>query len=73
MMHCIGTWAKEWRRACIDSGLPKHKLATLVKTNFAYKFVMFKQCLSYQIAIVMCYNHQTKALIRFLLQQLGQL
>jgi thiosulfate reductase cytochrome b subunit len=72
-MHCIGTWVKEGRWACVDSSLLKHKLATLVNTHFAFKFIMFEQCLSYRIAIVMCYNHRRKGLIGFLLQQLGQL
>jgi hypothetical protein len=46
----------------ISSSLHEHKLAILVKTHFASKFVMFEQCLTYQVAIIMCYNCQIEVL-----------
>ncbi len=33
-----------------------------MKTCFASKVVMFKQCLAYQVVIMSCYNHQMEAL-----------
>ncbi len=46
----------------ISSSLHEHKLTTLVKTHFASKVVMFEQCLTYQVAIIMCYNCQIEVL-----------
>jgi hypothetical protein len=58
----LGKGSKEWKCTCLDCGLPKRKLTTLVKTCFASKVSMFQQCLMYWQAIIMCYNHQTEAL-----------
>jgi hypothetical protein len=58
----VGKGAKEWKHACLESSLPKCKLATLMKMRFASKVVMFQQCLAYKVAIIMCYGHQIKAL-----------
>jgi hypothetical protein len=33
-----------------------------VKTHFASKVAMSKQCLTYEVAIIMCYSCQTKVL-----------
>jgi hypothetical protein len=55
-------WCKEWKRACLESSLPECKLATLVNTHFASKVVMFHQCLTCRVAIIMCYGRQIKAL-----------
>ncbi len=47
----------------VSSSLHEHKLEILVKTHFASKVVMFEQCLTYQVAIIMCYNCQIKVLV----------
>lgn len=47
----------------ISSSLHEHKLATLVKTHFASKVVMFEQCLTrLSSCIIMCYNCQIEVL-----------
>jgi len=46
----------------VSFGLHEHKLTTLVKTHFASKVVMFEQCLTYQVAIIMCYNYEIEVL-----------
>ncbi len=45
-----------------SSSLHEQKLITLVKTHFAFKVLMFEQCLTYQVAIIMCYNCQIEVL-----------
>jgi len=59
----IGKGAKEWKEACLEFGLFKHKLASLVKTCFASKVVMFQQCLAYKVIIIMCYGRHIKVLV----------
>jgi hypothetical protein len=46
----------------VSSSLHEQKLATSVRTHFASKVVMFEQCLTYQVAIIMCYNCQIEVL-----------
>jgi len=58
----VGKGAKEWKWACLESGLPECKLVTLVKTHFASKVAMFHQCLACRAIIIMCYGHQIEAL-----------
>jgi hypothetical protein len=41
-LYIVGKGAKEWKRACLEFGLPKRKLATLMKTCFASKVAMFQ-------------------------------
>jgi len=43
LLWIVGKGAKEWKRACLDFGLPKHILATPVKTQFVSKVTMFEQ------------------------------
>ncbi len=59
----VGKGVKQWKQLCLKFGLFKCKLTTLVKTRFASKVVMFQQCLTYKVAIIMCYGHQIKVLV----------
>jgi hypothetical protein len=47
LLWIVGKGAKQWRHAYLDFGLPKHKSATPVKTQFASKVTMFEQCITY--------------------------
>jgi hypothetical protein len=65
----VGKGAKERKQACLESGLPKCNLATLVRMRFTSKVVMFQQCLTYKTAIIMCYGCQIKALANIITQK----
>jgi hypothetical protein len=62
----VGKGAKEWKWACLEFGLLKCKLATLVKMHFASKVSVFQQCLAYRSPIIMCYGRQIKDLVNMI-------
>lgn len=62
IVHC-NKWGKIMEMCLhVSFSLHEHKLTTLVKTHFASKVVMFEQCLTYQVAIIMCYNCEIEVL-----------
>ncbi len=65
-MCIVGKGVKEWKWACLESGLLECKLATSVKMHFASKVFVFQQCSAYRFPIIMCYGHQIKALVNMI-------
>ncbi len=39
---------QEWKKTCVESGLPPWKLKTTFKTRFASKVFVFKKCLEFK-------------------------
>ncbi len=53
-----GKGLQEWVKTCKDVVLWPQKLKTLVKTKFASKVILFKQCLEFKDTINLYYSQQ---------------